>query len=202
MSDRKLRSATRHTPDDDTFTCSCKGKSGHTSAIGCSSCGYLCCKNCIMKRFDISSEKKYKNIIKNYLCSNCTHNKQPLCSNNTAKNVVNKAEHDETDSDQLFEDENEFEEALSEFCNTMKVYMYSQQKLSEIEHKYCEEIRNREIAISKINPAINPSDEDNNEININSISSEMLKIIFIFSLSDPNKFDQTVLTLLKVCKYW
>eukprot|EP01084_Bolivina_argentea_P205781 351476_1 len=195
MSTVKLRSSSKRlrVDPDTNYICACKGKNSSISSVTCLSCGYLCCRNCIWKRFDIYSEKKYNNIIANFLCSHCTHNNSKPSSTTTTH------EHEETvssDAERSFD----YDIAVKAFHKSMPVYTYAFRMLSHMETVYCAEIKQRETAISKINPSTNPITTDNNHIN--SISSDILKIIFIFSLGDINYGDKSVLSLIKVCKYW
>ena len=56
----------KHKNGNSDYGCACSGENAYGIAGECELCQYLCCKDCIHKRFDIiSSERKYKNIIKN-----------------------------------------------------------------------------------------------------------------------------------------
>ena len=181
MSCRQLRSSTRSNPDtNNQYRCPCKGECEHRERVACASCGALSCKPCIIKRFDISSQQRYNNIVKkNFECYECTHTEK-------------------RSEAALDEDERYFRSKFVYMLrNNMGVYAYSMVKMQDTQSKYAEEIKQRLDASSHIAPSA--IGDHVNEKHIISLSSDLLKLIFVFC---STKTDKTVLTLLRVCKRW
>eukprot|EP01084_Bolivina_argentea_P274371 467646_1 len=173
-----------NTVSENGYVCSCHGNNHDIGmAVMCKLCGYFCCKDCIYKRFDISSERQYKNITQqNFHCSHCTHNPQQP---RKKRRIEIEMSYDE----------------LSE----MKILLYSMDKFEQIEQKYHHQIKERQTAISKIKPATPLTDNDKKPCSKKQklwshfMSTDILKIIFMLTSCETEK---SVLSIIKVCKSW
>eukprot|EP01084_Bolivina_argentea_P056482 103386_1 len=182
---------------DSDYICPCQGKNAYGIAAECESCGYLSCKSCVYKRFDISSERKYKSIAQDFLCSFCTHNPQqpPL---KKRKVQINEGE---TSSDNELNDE--YDDEFDEFFSRMKVWEYSTSKMIEIQDKYENEIAQRQTKISKIKPTKPLTNNDykphikKRKLWSHFMPVDILKMIFIQA-----SFDKSVLSIILTCKNW
>eukprot|EP01084_Bolivina_argentea_P056481 103385_1 len=192
----------REKQQDSDYVCACGGQNlgANTVFAECQSCGYLCCKNCICKRFDISSERKYRNVTNgNFSCATCAHNPhQPALKKRKVK-IDNEIEEMSVNGIQMTETRTISGDDVIELYDRMLVLKYSKQKLKQTEELYTDQIEERKIAISKIKKKNYYDNEQTKKEKLWShfISKNILKIIFMQCSTD-----KSVLNIIKVCKHW